>query len=86
MLLHITHTKITVASVIRLNIKALMHCEAFSSDDHNNDKERNYAKQNAIYTSLDNYFFFMSVTLIKGFPVELLPALLFSETANIDIT
>lgn len=31
-------------------------------------------------------FFFMSVTLIKGFPVELLPALLFSETANVDIT
>lgn len=57
---HYTHKKSTDASVIRLNIKALMHCEAFSSDDHNNDKERNYAKQNAIYTSLDNFFFHVS--------------------------
>jgi len=29
--------------------------------------------------------FFMSLTLIKGFSVELLPELLFSERANIDI-
>lgn len=35
-----------------------MHCEAFYSDGHNNDKEWNYghAKQNAIYSSLDNVF------------------------------
>lgn len=29
--------------------------------------------------------FFMSLTLIKGFSVELLPELLLSERANIDI-
>lgn len=62
-----------------------MHCEAFSSGDHNNDKVKNYghAKQNGIYTSLVS--FFMPLTLIKGFSVELLPEPLFSETANIDI-
>lgn len=70
--------------MVWLNKKKLMHREAFSSDDHNNDKEGNYghAKQNAIYINLVK--FFMSLTLIKGFSVELLPELLFSETANID--
>lgn len=42
-----------------LNKKMLMHCEAFSSGDHNNDKVKNYghAKQNGIYTSLVRFFY-----------------------------
>lgn len=45
--------------MVWLNKKKLMHREAFSSDDHNNDKEGNYghAKQNAIYINLVNFFY-----------------------------